>query len=133
MSEPRATESGIVLPEPEGIPICQLVTDVPGLVVNIVIPEGRDRLEYVATLAETICARQRDLAQLFTPGGSYEPLDLADPSLGEPHYLTPAGIRRVVGVSHARAQRQDPTAAKKHREILENAQLARSLPLRRGR
>ena len=112
MSEPeRLTASGIALPEPEGHPVCQLATDVPGLAINIVIPEGQDRLEYVERLAQEITALARDPYR--------DPLDLADPHFGDPCYLTPLGAQHVVTVGHARAQKVDPQAASNHRRILQ--------------
>jgi hypothetical protein len=110
VTEQRQTASGIALPEQEGIPIvCLLMEGVPTGQVNIVIPEGRDRIDYAEELTVRICTRQRELDRRSRHG--HDPLDLADPHFGDPYYLTPEGVKRVLAITHARAQRMDPLAA----------------------
>lgn len=122
----RVTPGGIALPEPEGYPVCILTTDVPQLQINIVVPEGMDRNEFVQGLAEKVAAKQ--LALEMADPDSWGPLQLADAHAGDEFYLTPAGARHVLGVGHGRAQKVDPLAASKHRALLDG--VPRALPPR---
>jgi hypothetical protein len=100
----RRTESGIILPVPDpdkGHPICTLQTDVEGLVFNLAAAEPAD----VERIAQAIATAQLD--------GDGELLAFTEPMYGQRCYLTPEGLRRVVGVTRGFAVKVDPRAQRR--------------------
>ena len=112
----RLTDSGIQLPQPDGYPVAILTLDVPQVQISIVIPEGQDRDQFVEELTERICRKQLQVESGDVD--AFTPLQMADPTMGDPFFLTPLGVRHVIGVGHGRAQKVDPLAGRTHKQLL---------------
>ncbi len=115
----RATDSGILVPEPEGKehPIVVAQTTVTGLQYNFVGPEQRHLEEIAAAIHEA----QRRLAA----GEWIEQLWLREPQFGEDVFLSSVGISHIIGVVRGFAARIDPVA--QQRQLQEHARLEQRL------